>query len=185
MPLNDNIISVMRRLILIVISAVMMLPLGAEGEVFFSNIINASFLTDFAYSVFPVSFWGEFGIDNLDFFEDLDSRAVVRVEAGMAQRTLRQDPQTGEIITDHNPGQAENYSVVFSDGSVGIDQGLIDNPDPSKPDFLTLSFSVGMRWEQAFASLYDIQHGNFSGLFGNKDYFPDSAGGNFPGKVNK
>ena len=120
----------MRRLILIVISAVMMLPLGAEGEVFFSNIINASFLTDFAYSVFPVSFWGEFGIDNLDFFEDLDSRAVVRVEAGMAQRTLRQDPQTGEIITDHNPGQAENYSVVFSDGSVGIDQGLIDNPDP-------------------------------------------------------
>ena len=171
----------MRRLILIVISAVMMLPLGAEGEVFFSNIINASFLTDFAYSVFPVSFWGEFGIDNLDFFEDLDSRAVVRVEAGMAQRTLRQDPQTGEIITDHNPGQAENYSVVFSDGSVGIDQGLIDNPDPSKPDFLTLSFSVGMRWEQAFASLYDIQHGNFSGLFGNKDYFPDSAGGNFPG----
>ena len=171
----------MRRLILIVLIAIMMLPLGAEGEVFFSNIVNASFLTDFAYSLFPVSFWGEFGIDNLDFFENLDTRAVVRVEAGMAQRTLRQDPVTGEIITDHNPGQRENYSVVFSDGSVGLDQGLIDNPDPEKPDFLTLSFSIGMRWEQAFASFYDIQHGNFSGVFGDKVYFPDSAENVFPG----
>ena len=172
----------MRRIVLVIMLALsVMLPLGAEGEVFFSNIVNASYLTDFAYSVFPVSFWGEFGIDNLDFFEDLDTRAVVRVEAGLAQRTLRQNPQTGEIITDHNPGEEENYSVVFSDGSVGIDQGVIDNPDPSKPDFLTLSFSLGMRWEQAFASLNDIQHGDFSGLFGNENYFPPSAEGNFPG----
>ena len=153
----------MRRLILIVLIAFMMLPLGAEGEAFFSNIVNASFLTDFAYSLFPVSFWGEFGIDNLDFIENLDTRAVVRVEAGMAQRTIRQDPVTGEIITDHYPGQDENYSVVFSDGSVGIDQGVIDNPDPDKPGWVygrvfvsPLRAAVLLNWGQVgINQIYD------------------------------
>ena len=103
----------MRRIAVFVATLVLSVSLHAE-EVFFSNIINASFLSDFAMSAFPVSFWGEFGIDHLDFMPDLNTKAVVRVEAGMAQRTLRQYPETGALITDHNPGSAENYARTSS-----------------------------------------------------------------------
>ena len=132
---------------------------------FFSNIVNASYITDFAMGAFPISFWGEFGIDHIDLFPDLNTRVVVRVEAGMAQRTLRQYPETGALITDHNPGADENYSVVFSYGTVGFEQGIVDGGE-GKPDFLSASFSIGMRWEQAFASLAHIQQGNMNGIFG-------------------
>lgn len=145
------------------------MPLGAE--VFYSSIINASYLSDFALSVFPVSFWGEFGIDDLNFVEGLNSKALVRVEAGMAQRTLRQKPTTGEIIT--NPADQRQYSVVFSEGLVGFEQGIIDNPAEGQPDFLQLSFFVGIRWEQAFGSLYDIQSGNYGGVLEDPAFFPE------------
>lgn len=151
----------------------------AEGEVFFSNIVNASYLTDFAMGAFPISFWGEFGIDHIDLFPDLNTRVVVRVEAGMAQRTLRQYPETGALITDHNPGADENYSVVFSYGTVGFEQGIVDGGE-GKPDFLSASFSIGMRWEQAFASLAHIQQGNMNGIFGS-DYFNRGERKDYPG----
>ena len=153
--------------ILIFITAMFMLP--AE-EVYFSSIVNASYLTDFALNLFPVSFWGEFGIDNLDFFPNLKSRAVVRVEAGMAQRTLRQWPSNGGIIPIEKQKQ---YTVVFSDGKAGFSQGLVDNPEPGRPDFLVLDVFFGMRWEQAFPSLKDIQEGNYDGFFNCGKYFPD------------
>lgn len=139
------------------------------AEVFYSSIINASYLSDFALNAFPVSFWGEFGIDKLDLVEDLNTKALVRVEAGMAQRTLRQWPADGSVITD--PEDQRRYSVVFSEGLVGFEQGLVDNPAEGKKDFLTLSFLVGVRWEQAFASLKDIQSGNFGGVFTEDGYF--------------
>ena len=153
--------------IIIFITAVFMLP--AE-EVYFSSIVNASYLTDFALNLFPVSFWGEFGIDNLDFFPNLTSRAVVRVEAGMTQRTLRQWPSDGGIIPIEKQKQ---YTVVFSDGKAGFSQGLVDNPEPGRPDFLVLDVFFGMRWEQAFPSLKDIQEGNYDGFFNCGKYFPD------------
>ena len=156
-----------------------LLPLFAKGEVFFSNIVNASYLTDFAMGAFPVSFWGEFGIDHIDLFQDLNSKVVVRVEAGMAQRTLRQDPSTGALITDHNPGADENYSVVFSYGTVGFEQGIVDGGE-GKADFLTANVSLGMRWEQAFASLSHIQQGNMNGVFGS-DYFNGGERKDYPG----
>ncbi len=159
---------------LLLILSLSISSLVAEGEVFFSNIVNASYLTDFAMGAFPISFWGEFGIDHIDLFPDLNTKVVVRVEAGMAQRTLRQYPETGALITDHNPGSAENYSVVFSYGTVGFEQGVVGGLEKGDPDFLVFDFSLGMRWEQAFASLADIQ-GNVnggSGVFGNQAYFP-------------
>ena len=170
----------MRRVIpLIAVFILAFSSLYAKGEVFFSNIVNASYLTDFAMGAFPISFWGEFGIDHIDLFPNLNSKVVVRVEAGMAQRTLRQYPETGELITDHNPGADENYSVVFSYGTVGFEQGIVDGGE-GKSDFLTASVSLGMRWEQAFASLAHIQQGNMNGVFGS-DYFNGGERKDYPG----
>ena len=86
-----------RKISILLIAFASVFPAFAE-EVFFSSIVNASYLTDFALNMFPVSFWGEFGIDHLDIFEDLNTKAVVRVEAGMAQRTVRQNPSDGSIL---------------------------------------------------------------------------------------
>lgn len=168
-------IPAMRRIAVFVATLVLSVSLHAE-EVFFSNIINASFLSDFAMSAFPVSFWGEFGIDHLDFMPDLNTKAVVRVEAGMAQRTLKQwmtdtdSHASGSIIMD--PADQRDYTVVFSDGRVGFSQGLVDNPREGAPDFITLNAFVGMRWEQAFASLADIQASRWSGFFEDPEYYP-------------
>ena len=162
------IISAMRRKIAAIV--ILLTTFSLHAEAFYSSIINASYLTDFAMSVFPVSFWGEFGIDDLGFFEDLNSKAVVRVEAGMDQRTLRQWPSDGSVITD--PEDQRRYSVVFSEGLVGFEQGLVDNPIAGRPDFLTFNFFVGVRWEQAFAALSDIQNGNYGGVFADSRYFP-------------
>ena len=161
----------MRKLVLVILLSFFLLPLNAE--VFYSSIINASYLSDFALNAFPVSFWGEFGIDKLDLVENLNTKALVRVEAGMAQRTLRQWPETGSVITD--PNDQRRYSVVFSEGLVGFEQGLVTNPDETKKDFLTLSFLIGVRWEQAFGSLHDIQNGNFGGVFDDPIYFPENT----------
>lgn len=161
----------MRKLVLVILLSLFLLPLNAE--VFYSSIINASYLSDFALNAFPVSFWGEFGIDKLDLVENLNTKALVRVEAGMAQRTLRQWPETGSVITD--PNDQRRYSVVFSEGLVGFEQGLVTNPDETKKDFLTLSFLIGVRWEQAFGSLHDIQNGDFGGVFDDPIYFPENT----------
>ena len=161
----------MRKLVLVILLSFFLLPLNAE--VFYSSIINASYLSDFALNAFPVSFWGEFGIDKLDLVENLNTKALVRVEAGMAQRTLRQWPETGSVITD--PNDQRRYSVVFSEGLVGFEQGLVTNPDETKKDFLTLSFLIGVRWEQAFGSLHDIQNGDFGGVFDDPIYFPENT----------
>ncbi len=157
----------MRKIAITILIALSVFPVSAE--VFYSSIINATYLSDFAMSAFPVSFWGEFGIDDLGLMEDLNTKVLVRVEAGMAQRTLRQWPDTGAVITD--PDEQRQYSAVFSEGLVGFEQGLIDNPIAGKRDFLTLSFLVGVRWEQAFASLKDIQSGNYGGVFSDGNYF--------------
>ncbi len=161
----------MRKLVLVILLSFFLLPLNAE--VFYSSIINASYLSDFALNAFPVSFWGEFGIDKLDLVENLNTKALVRVEAGMAQRTLRQWPEPGSVITD--PDDQRRYSVVFSEGLVGFEQGLVTNPDETKKDFLTLSFLIGVRWEQAFGSLHDIQNGDFGGVFDDPIYFPENT----------
>ena len=161
----------MRKLVLVILLSFFLLPLNAE--VFYSSIINASYLSDFALNAFPVSFWGEFGIDKLDLVENLNTKALVRVEAGMAQRTLRQWPETGSVITD--PNDQRRDSVVFSEGLVGFEQGLVTNPDETKKDFLTLSFLIGVRWEQAFGSLHDIQNGDFGGVFDDPIYFPENT----------
>ena len=153
----------------IVIALLLIVSLPLHAEVFYSSIINASYLSDFAMSAFPVSFWGEFGVDDLGLVEDLNTRALVRVEAGMDQRTLRQWPSDGSVISD--PDEQRRYSVVFSEGLVGFQQGLMDNPEEGKEDFLTFSFLIGVRWEQAFASLRDIQNGDYGGIFDDTGYF--------------
>ena len=172
----------MRRIAVLMISFLVSFSLYAE-EVFFSNIVNASYLSDFAMNAFPVSFWGEFGIDHIDFVPDLNTKAIVRVEAGMTQRTLRQWPADGRII--RNSDDQRRYSVVFSDGKIGFSQGIVDNPREGAPDFITVSAFLGMRWEQAFASLSDMQNKKWDGFFNNKDYFPSDESVGVPELADK
>lgn len=170
----------MRRLIALLLVVLSLAPLFPEeveetesfwsDMTFFSGIVSVSYLSDFAYKMFPVSAGVEYGIKGLEFLENRTTRLLLTMNTGMTQRTLRQDPVTGALID--SPGADEKYSVVFSDNKIGIQQGLIDNPRPKQADYLTLYVNLGMRWEQAFSSFKDIQSGDYSGVFGNELYFP-------------
>ncbi len=163
----------MKRVIFLILLLISSISLYAK-ETYYSAIINASYLSSFAYSMLPVSLWGEFGIKGLEFFSGLDSRVYARLEAGLTERTLFQNPETGSLLDDT---ASNNYNVVFSDGSVVYEQGLLANAD--NKNFLYASFTLRMRWEQAFANFEDIRGGNYSGVFGNKTLFPDDSSSKF------
>lgn len=159
----------MKRVIAAIILILVSLSLYAK-ESYYSAIINASYLSDFAYNMLPVSLWGDFGVSGLDFFKGLDSKVYARLEAGLANRTVSQDPATGKILDDV---EGNGYNVAFSDGSVVYEQGLLKDSGAS----FSLSFILRMRWEQAFADFSDIRNGNYAGVFGKTPLFPASDSG--------
>ncbi len=146
-------------------------------EAYYSAIINGSYLSDFAYGMLPVSLWGDFGISGLDIAKNLDSKIYARLEAGLTQRSVFQDPATGKLLSN---GSGNEYTVAFSDGSIVYEQGVIDNRKKDSPDMLTASFILRMRWEQAFADFSDIRNGNYAGIFNDKTLFPDELSSQYP-----
>lgn len=119
----------------------------------------------------PVSLWGDFGIKGLEFFPGYESRVYARLEAGLTERTLFQNPETGSLLDDTS---SNSYNVVFSDGSIVYEQGLLSNSENNK-NFLYVSLILRMRWEQAFADFGSIRSGNYAGVFGNKTLFSDES----------
>ncbi len=141
-------------------------------EAYYSAVINGSYLSDFAYGMLPVSLWGDFGISGIELAKDLDTKIYARLEAGLDQRTVFQDPVTGNLLENVS---GNDYTVAFSDGSIVYEQGILDNKyDKTLPDILTAAVIMRMRWEQAFADFSDIRKGNYAGVFSNSDLFPDT-----------
>lgn len=134
-------------------------PLFAE-EVFHQSIINASYLSDFAFGAFPLSLWGDFGVTGVEILPNMQTRIYATMKAGLMERTLRQDPMTGSILDSTGYG----YSVVFSDGEIFFEQELLKNPRTGEK-MLSLKTSGRMRWEQAFATLKDIRQEAYGGIF--------------------
>lgn len=159
----------MKRVLAIAVLILVSFSLSAK-ETYYSAIINGSYLSDFAYGMLPVSLWGDFGISGINLIKNLETKVYARLEAGLDQRTVFQDPETGRLL-DNVSGN--DYNVAFSDGSVVYEQGVINNKDKDKPDILSVSAILRMRWEQAFASFPDIREGNYAGVFSRTDLFPD------------
>lgn len=152
-----------RRLLLILVVLLVSVSLFAE-ESFYQTIINASYLSDFAYNAFPVSLWADFGISGVSLMENLTTKVYARVEAGITERTLKQYPSTGDII-DVDAFSSLSYSVAFSDGSFVFEQGIMNDPKDKENEMLSLAIVLRMRWEQAFATFADIRNGNYAGIF--------------------
>lgn len=149
-----------KKLFLIIISIfIVAMPLFSE-EVFHQSIINASYLSDFAFGTFPVSLWGDFGVTGVEILPDMQTRIYATMKAGLLERTLRQNPVSGDILENTN----YRYSVVFSDGEIVFDQELAKNPQ-TKSKMLSAYVSARMRWEQAFATISDIRDERYGGIF--------------------
>lgn len=144
-------------------------PSFAE-ESFYQTIINASYLGDFAYGTFPLSLWADFGVSGIQFIPGVSTKVYARVEAGLTERGLKQYPSTGDIIPVDQTGGS--YSVAFSDGSIVLEQGVLADEERPGHDQVSISVSLRMRWEQAFATFDDIRNENGNGIFGNDALFP-------------
>lgn len=164
----------MKRIFLIIVALAMLSPIFAT-ETFYQTIINASYLGDFAYNAFPLSLWADFGISGLEVAPDLTTRIYARVMAGLTERRLNQYPETGDIIDIDRFPKSLSYAVAFSDGSLVFEQGVMKDPDYPSRDMLSISLSLRMRWEQAFATFKDIRNGDYGGIFDNTDLFPASS----------
>lgn len=149
----------MRKIVLLLLIAFLIVPLSAE-EVFYQYIINASYLPDFAFGAVPLSLWGDFGVSGVELIPGMGTRLYMSTKAGILERTLRQDPMTGALL-DHG---SYSYSVAFSDENFVLEQELIKNPKDGST-LLRGTASARMRWEQAFATLRDIRNENYGGIF--------------------
>ena len=155
-------------LFLILISFLSLLSLSAE-ESFYQSIINASYLSSFAYGTFPVSLWADFGVDGIHFADNLSTKIYARVEAGLTERNIQQNPTNGNVLSSTDP--TGSYLVAFSDGSAVIEQGVVPDDERDNHDKVTLSLALRMRWEQAFPTFADLRD-NSNGIFDSDVLFP-------------
>lgn len=154
----------MRKILVLIIAAILLMPLHAE-ERFYQAIVNASYLSDFAFGAFPLSLWGDFGVTGVEVIPGMHSQIYSTMKAGLTERSVMQDPVSGNLLENGGGG----YSVVFSDGTIVLKQELMKKPA------LSAEIAGRMRWEQAFATLRDIRDEKYGGIF-ETDLFP--AGGN-------
>ncbi len=140
---------------------------------YYQSVIQANYLSDFAYGMFPLALWADFGIDGMELLEARNTKVFARVEGGITERRLIQEPMTGKLI---GQGHDYKYSVAFSDLSVFFNQGLIQSPyEKDNKDMLTLSVFGRVRWEQAFATFSEIRKKDFGGIFDNPSLFPQDS----------
>ena len=165
-----------KRILISVLVLILSFVPGYAKESFYQTIINASYLGDFAFNSFPLSLWADFGISGIELMQGLTTKIYVRIEAGTTERSLKQYPSSGDIIENRSSFDSLSYSVAFSDGSAIFEQGVLADPDREGRDMVSISISMRMRWEQAFATFRDIRKKNYAGVFGNSLLFPDTAG---------
>ena len=168
----------LKRILFAIVALALLSPIFA-AETFYQTIFNASYLGDFAYNAFPLSLWADFGISGLEVAPDLTTKIYARVMAGLTERRLNQYPETGDIIDIDQFPESLSYAVAFSDGSLVFEQGVMKDPDYPSRDMLSISLSLRMRWEQAFATFNDIRVGDYGGIFDNTQLFPTTSSGSF------
>lgn len=149
----------MKKIAIFLLAIIFLLPLGAK-EVFYQSIINASYLSDFAFGAVPLSLWGEIGVTGMELIPNMKTKIHLVTKAGITERVLRQDPVSGTVLDN----QSHRYSVAFSDEELVFRQELMKNPTTGA---LAMSgfFGIRMRWEQAFATIKDIRDERYGGIF--------------------
>ena len=165
----------MRKLLLQVLFILITLPLSAIG--FGYHVFEIRTEPEFGKGVFPTSVKYQFNFPVPDLIEGNRTELAFRLDNGLVYRTLRQDPETGEIFAEDPLLYAfpKEYTVHYDEFNLFFAQGFFDTAFSDR-DLLTAFVSIDGRFEMAFERLsWMTSPGETEGLFwrGNGDYrFP-------------
>lgn len=150
------------KLKLLAVSFLLTLALPLAAATSYSLIAGMGHMSNFAFgniTSFPASAEIEQGVNDLGWFDDVDSSLVMDMSFGLTQRRLVQDPLTGHYLDSAQLGNGQfNYSTFYSQISYSFRNSLFDNIR-TEGKYLTLDAALNIRFEQAFDSFDNIRTG--------------------------
>lgn len=158
----------MRKFIFVlIVSFMILLPLQSIG--FGYHVFEIRTDPQFSFNgvwQFPLSVVYQFNFPVPDFISGSATSLAFRLDNGLDFRTLKQDPETGEILQKVDPRYPErDYMTLFDEFNLVFSQGFL-HLDFSDEDLLTFSVLVGGRFENAYEMLgYYSDSSHTEGLF--------------------
>ena len=125
---------------------------------FKTELINVTTHPDFWLGVFPTSVRCYVGLEGVELLPGRVTQIGAAMDTGTIARTLSQDPETGQIITESSPDYLKGnryYDVMYAAWKVGIAQGM-GWSELSDYDLMTLRFTFNGRWEVALDPLMQV-----------------------------
>lgn len=172
----------MRKKLLIIILLFITFNLSAIGFGF--HILELRTMPDFGANTFPTSLVYQFNFPMPDFLSGNTTLLAFRLDNGMEERLLKQNPDDGRIIDTDSTlmacftnQEARKYTTHYDEFILIYEQGFFGQ------DLIKLHFSFGGRFELAFERLaWMFDNKNTEGLFwkspGNARYPTTSWVGN-------
>ena len=146
----------------------MILSLSAYDN--YANLLNTYIMPDFAQGTFPAGVRYELGLSGIDLIPRQTTRLAVKFDAGLLVRSLTQHPVDGSLVKNKEDQNLSYYSFI-SEGDAQFSQSFYRSPRFNN-DYLTLSMSFKMRWEQAFRIFSLLPNTERASVFDDETYFP-------------
>lgn len=135
----------------------------AAAQTSYTLVAGMGHMSNFAYgniTNFPASAEIEQGVEDLGWFDDVDTSILMDINFGLSQRRLVQDPLTGEYLgaQELEAGSQYYYSSFYSQISYAFRNEMFYNRR-IEGMALSLEAALNVRFEQAFDSFDNIRNG--------------------------
>lgn len=151
-----------KRILLLILAIMLPAGLSLHAASSFSVLAGMGYLSDFAggsRTLFPSSARIQQGVNDLDWFDDVDTSMFMDINFGLTERRVVQDPASGAYLNGSEMTRSMYYySSFYSAVSYIFRNSLFENHRTDKM-FLTLDAGINIRFEQAFDSFSNIRNG--------------------------
>ena len=128
----------------------------------FSALAGMGYLSDFAggsTTSFPSSARIQQGVNDLGWFDNVDTSMFMDINFGLTERRVVQDPVTGAYLDGSEMTKSMYYYSSFYSGISYIFRNSLIYNHRTDRNLLTLDAGINVRFEQAFDSLSNIRSG--------------------------
>ena len=168
----------MKKICLILVVLLLSSSLFAIG--FGYHIMEIKTTLDFGLGIFPTSMLYQFNFPVPDFISGCKTEFAFRLNNGLEYRSLRQNPDTGELFAKNPVSYPTEYSTLFDEFNLIFGQGFFSSSF-STSDILTLWASFDGRFENAYERLSWMQDkDSLQGLFWSVDPTTGARSERFP-----
>ena len=128
----------------------------------FSALAGMGYLSDFAggsTTSFPSSARIQQGVNDLGWFDGVDTSMFMDINFGLTERRVVQDPVTGAYLDGSEMTKSMYYYSSFYSGISYIFRNSLIYNHKTDRNLLTLDAGLNVRFEQAFDSFSNIRSG--------------------------